>query len=36
MEWCSSNDTEVESIQEFLPAYDDVFIALIRKESQSA
>ena len=35
MEWCSSSDTEVESIQEFLPDYDDVFVTLIRKESQS-
>ena len=36
MEWCSANDTEVESIQEFLPPYDDVFVALIHKESQVA
>jgi ABC-2 type transport system ATP-binding protein len=36
MQWSNATDTEVESIQEFLPAYDDVFVALIHKESQSA
>ncbi len=36
IEWGKNTDTEVESIQEFQPAYDDVFVALVRKESRSA
>lgn len=36
MEWSNSQNMEVESIQEFIPPYDDVFISLIRQESQSA
>ena len=36
VEWSNNTGVDVESIQEFLPPYDDVFVALIRKESQSA
>ena len=36
IEWSHNTGADIESIQEFLPAYDDVFIALIQKESQSA
>jgi len=36
VEWSKNTGTEIESIQEFLPAYDDVFVALINKESKRA
>jgi ABC-2 type transport system ATP-binding protein len=36
VEWSKNYGITVESIHEFLPAYDDVFVALIKKESQDA
>jgi ABC-2 type transport system ATP-binding protein len=36
IEWSHNTGADVESIQEFMPAFDDVFVALIQKESQSA
>jgi ABC-2 type transport system ATP-binding protein len=36
IDWCNNNGINVESIQEYLPAFDDVFVTLIHKESQNA
>ena len=36
IEYCKNNSIEIESIQEFQPLFDDVFVALIRKRSQNA
>jgi ABC-2 type transport system ATP-binding protein len=33
MDWSKRSGINVESIQEYLPPYDDVFVALIRKET---
>jgi ABC-2 type transport system ATP-binding protein len=36
VEWSKNNGIKIETIQEYLPAYDDVFVALIREESHDA
>jgi hypothetical protein len=36
MEWSNTQGIEIESIQEYIPAFDDVFLALIHKEQQIA
>ncbi len=32
MEWCSQNQIEVQSVEEYLPPYDDVFVALVKDQ----
>jgi ABC-2 type transport system ATP-binding protein len=34
LEWCSENEIEVESINEFVPPFDDVFVMIMNKYSQ--
>ncbi len=36
VEWSTNNRMNVESIQQFLPNFDDVFVMLIHKESENA
>ncbi len=36
VEWSTNNRMSVESIQQFLPNFDDVFVMLIHKESENA
>jgi ABC-2 type transport system ATP-binding protein len=31
LEWCSQNKLQVESVEEYLPPFDDVFVELIKK-----
>lgn len=33
LEWCQAQNLKVESIQEFLPPFDDVFVELVKKEN---
>ncbi|MCL4297776.1 MAG: ABC transporter ATP-binding protein [Anaerolineae bacterium] len=33
LEWCQAQSLKVESIQEFLPPFDDVFVELVKKEN---
>jgi ABC-2 type transport system ATP-binding protein len=35
MEWSTTTNTEIESVQEFLPGFDEVFMAIIHKENNS-
>jgi hypothetical protein len=32
MEWSSSRDISVESIEEYMPPFDDIFVELVSKE----
>jgi ABC-2 type transport system ATP-binding protein len=32
LEWCQAQNLKVESIQEYLPPFDDVFVELVKKE----
>jgi ABC-2 type transport system ATP-binding protein len=36
VEWAKDNGVEVESVQEFIPPYDDIFVTLIRRASENA
>lgn len=36
IEWSTNNRMDVESIQQYLPVFDDVFVMLINKESENA
>lgn len=36
LEWCASRDITVQSIEEYMPPYDDVFVELVREESADA
>ncbi|MBE7549602.1 MAG: ABC transporter ATP-binding protein [Anaerolineales bacterium] len=33
LEWCQAQNLKVESIQEYLPPFDDVFVELVKKET---
>jgi ABC-2 type transport system ATP-binding protein len=33
LEWCKAQNLEIESIEEYLPPFDDVFVELVRKEA---
>lgn len=33
LEWCQAQNLKVESIQEYLPPFDDVFVELVKKEN---
>ena len=34
MEWCSQNKIEVRSVEEYLPPYDDIFVALVKDQQR--
>jgi hypothetical protein len=34
VEWCAGYSLPVDSIQAYLPPFDDVFVALIKKQSK--
>ncbi|MDX1520287.1 MAG: ABC transporter ATP-binding protein [Anaerolineae bacterium] len=36
LEWCQAKNTEVESIEEYLPPFDDVFVELIKEAKHYA
>lgn len=36
LEWCRDNNIPVESVEEFTPPFDDVFVELVQKESSHA
>lgn len=33
LEWCQAQNLKVESVQEYLPPFDDVFVELVKKEN---
>ena len=32
LDWCKQRDLSIESIEEFLPPFDDVFVELVKEE----
>jgi ABC-2 type transport system ATP-binding protein len=36
IEWCNTNGVPVESINEFVPPFDDVFVQIIQQEAEHA